>query len=77
MLFSAALRLGYKVSKDEREARVDAMLKELGLEDCADTKVGDDLTKGISGGERKRTSIGVELVTEPDLVRSSEGAPVT
>ena len=68
MMFSAALRLGYKVPKEERVARVDAMLKELGLEDCADTQVGDDLTKGISGGERKRTSIGVELVTDPDLI---------
>lgn len=30
--------------------------------------VGGDLLKGISGGERKRTSIGVELITNPPLI---------
>jgi ABC-type multidrug transport system ATPase subunit len=44
------------------------MLKELGLTGCADTIVGGELIKGISGGERKRTSVGVELVTKPPLV---------
>eukprot|EP00980_Cylindrotheca_fusiformis_P029250 scaffold22772_cov130-Cylindrotheca_fusiformis.AAC.2 len=44
------------------------MLKELGLESCADTYVGGALLKGISGGERKRTSIGVELVVKPSMV---------
>jgi ABC-2 type transporter len=43
-------------------------LEELGLTDCADTMVGGALIKGISGGQRKRTSVGVELVTKPALV---------
>ena len=38
------------------------MISELGLTACADTIVGGALIKGISGGERKRTSVGVELV---------------
>lgn len=44
------------------------MIEELGLTKCADTLVGGALIKGISGGERKRTSVGVELVTRPALV---------
>lgn len=40
----------------------------LGLTHCADTIVGGALIKGISGGERKRTSVGVELVVKPALV---------
>ena len=44
------------------------MLKELGLQHCADTFIGSALIKGISGGERKRTSVGVELVTKPAIV---------
>ena len=44
------------------------MLTALGLKHCADTLVGGPLLKGISGGERKRTSIGVELVVKPSLV---------
>ncbi|GMH52876.1 hypothetical protein TrLO_g10234 [Triparma laevis f. longispina] len=68
LMFSASLRLGVKVTQKEKKERVDNMLEELGLVDCQNTLVGDDLTKGISGGERKRTAIGVELVTQPDLV---------
>ena len=37
----------------------------LKLEKCRDTLIGGTLIKGISGGERKRTSIGFELVTNP------------
>lgn len=44
------------------------MLIELSLEDCADTYLGGPLIKGCSGGQKKRTSVGVELVTKPALV---------
>ena len=44
------------------------MLNELGLTHCATTKIGNNLIRGISGGERKRTSIGVELITNPSMV---------
>jgi ABC-type multidrug transport system ATPase subunit len=47
---------------------VNKMLEERGLEHCADTYVGGALLKGISGGERKRTSVGVELVVRPAMV---------
>ena len=63
LTFSAALRLGK--NPVETKAAVEAMLTQLGLDECADTLVGGELIKGISGGERKRTSVGVELVTEP------------
>lgn len=35
---------------------------------AAETKIGGPLVKGVSGGERKRTSIGVELITDPNLI---------
>ena len=31
-------------------------------------QIGDDLIRGVSGGERKRTSIGMELVTNPNIL---------
>mmetsp|Transcript_4023 Transcript_4023/g.8458 ORF Transcript_4023/g.8458 Transcript_4023/m.8458 type:complete len:489 (-) Transcript_4023:76-1542(-) len=68
LTFSASLRLGGGATKEKIKAMVDSMLKELGLEECADRMVGGELIKGISGGERKRTSVGVELVTDPSLV---------
>ena len=66
--FSAKLRLPRITTDEEIDELVDKMLKELGLQDCAETMIGGDLIKGISGGERKRTSVGVELVTKPSLV---------
>ena len=38
------------------------------MNDCANTLVGSTLIRGISGGERKRTSIGVELLNNPSLI---------
>jgi ABC-type multidrug transport system ATPase subunit len=38
------------------------------LESCQNTFVGNELIKGISGGERKRASIGYELITNPRLL---------
>lgn len=38
-------------------------LKVLGLEECADTQVGDEATKGISGGQRRRLTVGEALVS--------------
>jgi len=66
--FSAKLRLSKNTSDEEIDNLVETMLTELGLTRCADTIVGGPLLKGISGGERKRTSVGVELIVKPSLV---------
>mmetsp|Transcript_802 Transcript_802/g.1472 ORF Transcript_802/g.1472 Transcript_802/m.1472 type:complete len:677 (-) Transcript_802:13-2043(-) len=66
--FSAKLRLPMSTSEAHLTKLVDRMLEELGLTHCADTIVGGPQLKGISGGERKRTSVGVELVTRPAMV---------
>jgi ABC-type multidrug transport system ATPase subunit len=60
--FSAKLRLSRETSEEALDALTQRMITELGLTSCADTIVGGALIKGISGGERKRTSVGVELV---------------
>ncbi|XP_068445166.1 broad substrate specificity ATP-binding cassette transporter ABCG2d [Clinocottus analis] len=66
--FSAALRLSSSVHQSEKEARVNHLIKELGLIKVADSRVGSPLRRGISGGERKRTSIGMELITDPSIL---------
>jgi len=68
LMFSAKLRLPRPMSTEEKIERVESMLTDLGLLDCANTFIGDDIIRGISGGEKKRTSIGVELVMNPSLV---------
>jgi len=66
--FSAKLRLPESTSDEQLEHMTTRMLSELGLESCADSIIGGPLLKGVSGGERKRTSVGIELVTKPGIV---------
>lgn len=68
LTFSAKLRLPRSTTDEQLTQLTDRMLEELGLVSCADTYVGGALLKGISGGERKRTAVGVELVVRPSLV---------
>jgi ABC-type multidrug transport system ATPase subunit len=68
IMFSAKLRLPRSTTDSQLEKLTNRMIEELGLTTCCDTIVGGELIKGISGGERKRTSVGVELVTKPALV---------
>lgn len=44
------------------------MVNNLKLEKCIDTLVGGTLLKGVSGGERKRTSIAFELISNPSVI---------
>ncbi|XP_047440604.1 broad substrate specificity ATP-binding cassette transporter ABCG2-like [Mugil cephalus] len=66
--FSAALRLPSTISQKEKEQKVDKLIQELGLGRVADSKVGTQLIRGVSGGERKRTNIGMELIIDPPVL---------
>uniref|UniRef100_A0AAQ5Z1M2 ABC transporter domain-containing protein n=1 Tax=Amphiprion ocellaris TaxID=80972 RepID=A0AAQ5Z1M2_AMPOC len=69
LLFSANLRLSRKHhSSEDKSKKVDEIIQDLGLTDCADTKIGTEFLRGVSGGERKRCSIGMELITSPTLL---------
>jgi len=54
------------------EMVVARILRRLGLVGCKDTMVGGFMRKGLSGGEKKRTSIGYEMITEPSLLMLDE-----
>lgn len=48
------------------------MIAELRLRQCADTRVGNIYMRGVSGGERRRVSIGVQLLWNPgEVIRAS------
>lgn len=68
LLFSANLRLPESVTSQEKENIVDSVLAELGLEHIADSRIGGGGVRGISGGEKRRVSIGMELVTSPGVL---------
>ena len=62
-----------ELSEDAKSARVNATIEELGIEHCRSTYVGNELVKGISSGERKRTSVGIEIINDPLVCFVDEG----
>ncbi|OAY55292.1 ABC transporter G family member 26 isoform X2 [Manihot esculenta] len=72
LVFAAFLRLPGNMSRQQKYARVEIIVKELGLERCRHTRIGGGFIKGISGGERKRTSIGHEILVDPSLLLLDE-----
>jgi ABC-type multidrug transport system ATPase subunit len=65
LLHSARIRLPRSWTSCEIEKHVDVILKTLNLYHVAHTVIGDETTYGISGGQRKRVNIGLELVALP------------
>ncbi|CAN6201160.1 unnamed protein product [Urochloa humidicola] len=72
LVFAAFLRLPARMSKQQKRDRVDAIIAELNLERCRHTKIGGAFVRGVSGGERKRTSIGYEILVDPSLLLLDE-----
>ena len=70
LTFAARLKLGG--SQVDQDKRVAHLLEELGLDNVKNTLIGSAMHKTISGGERKRTAIGVELITDPMLILLDE-----
>ncbi|CAL0311990.1 unnamed protein product [Lupinus luteus] len=71
LLFSAKFRLK-EITQKDREMRVESLMQELGLFHVADNFVGDKENRGISGGERKRVSIGVDMIHNPPILLLDE-----
>ncbi|WOL04064.1 ABC transporter G family member 23 [Canna indica] len=69
--FSAKFRLR-GMSARKREETVEELMRELRLEHVADSFVGDEERRGISGGERKRVSIGVDVIHNPPILLLDE-----
>lgn len=67
LLFTGVLKLDAPHSVVKQ--RVQAILEELGIEDIAEEYVGGSSNiRGISGGERRRVTIGMALVSDPECI---------
>jgi ABC-type multidrug transport system ATPase subunit len=66
--FRVELKLGNRISKKARDELVNGLIEELQLEKAADTIVGDNKARGISGGERRRLAIACELIFSPSVI---------
>ncbi|KAM9960796.1 hypothetical protein ACTFIW_009946 [Dictyostelium discoideum] len=72
--FYAQLKMPRDVPLKEKLQRVQDVIDEMGLNRCADTLVGtaDNKIRGISGGERRRVTISIELLTGPSVILLDE-----
>ena len=61
--YGAALRLPRDTTKAERSSRVETVMDDLGLTKRADLRIDK-----LSGGQRKRASVALELITDPELL---------
>jgi ABC-type multidrug transport system ATPase subunit len=70
--FAAGLRLPSRMSKEEKNRRAEDVLLKMGLKDCADNLIGSEFVKGISGGEKRRVTIAVQILTDPRVLLLDE-----
>jgi len=69
LTYAAHLRLPRTMSRKAKKERVEWIIQRLGLTRCQNTRVGvPGVTRGVSGGERRRVSIGLELLTNPTIL---------
>ncbi|XP_021289417.1 ABC transporter G family member 20-like [Herrania umbratica] len=68
LMFSAEFRLPRSLSTSKKKARVQALIDQLGLRSAAKTVIGDEGHRGVSGGERRRVSIGIDIIHDPMLL---------
>ncbi|KAF5781100.1 putative ABC transporter, AAA+ ATPase domain, P-loop containing nucleoside triphosphate hydrolase [Helianthus annuus] len=66
--YSAQLQLPDSMSKTEKKERAEMTIKEMGLQDSIDTRIGGWGAKGLSGGQKRRVSICIEILTRPKLL---------
>ncbi|CAM8903953.1 unnamed protein product [Rhodiola kirilowii] len=72
LIFTALLRLPKSLTWDEKSQHVEQVIAELGLSRCRNSMIGGPLFRGISGGEKKRVSIGQEMLINPSLLLLDE-----
>ncbi|XP_047340484.1 ABC transporter G family member STR-like [Impatiens glandulifera] len=67
-MFAAEVRLPPSISRPEKRQRVYELLDQLGLQSTTHTYIGDEGRRGVSGGERRRVSIGIDIIHKPSLL---------
>jgi ABC-type multidrug transport system ATPase subunit len=67
LLFNAHLRIP-NASLEQIEEKIEQLLLDFSLEHTKNTKIGEGEEAGLSGGEKRRLAIAIELLSNPDLI---------
>ena len=65
LLFHAQLKLDLNLNLKKKKKIVEQIITILGLQTCSNILVGSSELKGVSGGEKRRLSIGIQLIVDP------------
>lgn len=68
LAYAGRFRLPSSVSDADRAEMVDEVIDELGLRVCAQTRIGNAFLRGVSGGQKRRVAIGIELMARPSIL---------
>ncbi|KAL6907662.1 hypothetical protein ACP4OV_002701 [Aristida adscensionis] len=68
LMYAAEFRLPRALSASKKRSRVQALIDQLGLRAAASTIIGDEGRRGVSGGERRRVSIGIDIIHDPIIL---------
>nr|KJB32079.1 hypothetical protein B456_005G221800 [Gossypium raimondii] len=66
--YSAQLQLPDTMANSEKNERAKTTIREMGLQDAMDTRIGGWGAKGLSGGQKMRVSICIKILTRPKLL---------
>ena len=67
-MFNAMLRMPQELKRDYKRQRVHEVIQQLGLTKVAMSLIGDEFVRGLSGGEKRRLSIGIEILICPPVL---------
>merc|ERR1711937_200084 len=68
LMYAALLKMSSKYNRQQKAARVDEVIDQMGLTKSKNTKIGGAMVRGVSGGEAKRISIGLGLLNNPRIL---------
>ncbi|KAI3931027.1 hypothetical protein MKW92_022722 [Papaver armeniacum] len=66
--YSAMLQLPESMTNYEKKERAETIIRDMGLQEAMNTRIGGWNSKGLSGGQKRRVSICIEILTHPKLL---------
>ncbi|XP_067682039.1 ATP-binding cassette sub-family G member 5-like [Haliotis asinina] len=72
LIYTAFLKLPGTMTKKGVESKVQEVIEQMGLRHVADSRIGGQVTRGVSGGEKRRVTIAIQLLQDPEILLLDE-----